>query len=214
MRAQLARFYDRVASVYGFWSALFESRAARRAYEVAKLAGGECVLEVAVGGGEFFAELAKTEGLERCVGVDLSMSMLARTVRHTEAGGVAHRNLCRASALSLPFADAVFDILFNLYMIDLLLEEDVPAVLRGFARVLRPGGKLILLSMAEQARMVNALWMWLYRRSPVMTGGCRPVPVTGMLATNGWKIDLRELISQGGFQSELVVAKYDPQDLQ
>jgi ubiquinone/menaquinone biosynthesis C-methylase UbiE len=93
-------------------------------------------------------------------------------------------------------------------MIDLLLEEDVPGVLREFARVLRPGGRLIVLSMAEQARVVNAIWMWLYRCSPVMTGGCRPAPVAGMLAANGWSVDLREVISQGGFRSELIVAQF------
>jgi ubiquinone/menaquinone biosynthesis C-methylase UbiE len=214
LRVQIHRFYDRVAPVYGFWSALFESRAAGRAYEVARLARSERVLEVAVGGGEFFVELAKTAGPERCMGVDLSAPMLARTQRRMKAGGVAQHNLCRASALSLPFAEAAFDILFNLYMIDLLLESDVPPVLREFARVLRPGGRLILVSMAEQSRVVNAIWTWLYRRSPVMTGGCRPVPVIGILDANGWRIDLREIIIQGGFRSELIVAQYSREGVQ
>jgi ubiquinone/menaquinone biosynthesis C-methylase UbiE len=194
--------------VYGFWSSLFEGRAARRAYEVAGLAGSESVLEVAVGGGEFFSALAKNGGLKRCVGVDLSAQMLCRARRRLAARGVERRNLCRASALSLPFGNATFEILFNLYMIDLLIDEDVPAVLREFARVVRPGGRLILLSMARQSRVINAVWMWLYRRSPVMTGGCRPVPVEEMLEANGWKIDLREVISQCGFRSELIVARY------
>jgi ubiquinone/menaquinone biosynthesis C-methylase UbiE len=197
-----------VAPVYGFWSGLFESRAARRAYGKAHLSGGERVLEVAVGGGEFFSVLAKTPGLKRCVGVDLSAPMLARTQRRLAAAGVARRNVCRANAISLPFDGAAFDILFNLYMIDLLLEDDVPAVLREFARVLRPGGRLIVLSMAEQARLVNAIWMGLYRCSPVMTGGCRPLPVAEALAANGWMIDGRELVSQGGFRSELIVARF------
>lgn len=207
IRARLAGFYDRVAPVYGFWSGLFESRAARRAYEVAGLTGDDRVLEVAVGGGEFFAELAKTPDLRQCVGIDLSRPMLARTHRRLEAAGIGRCNLCRASAISLPFGDEAFDILFNLYMIDLLLEEDVPGVLREFTRVLRPGGRLILLSMAEQAHFVNAIWTWLYRRSPVLVGGCRPVPVAEILEQNGWKISLCEKILQGGFRSELIVAQ-------
>lgn len=203
-----------VAPVYGFWSALFERRAARRAYRAAGLRGNERVLEVAVGGGEFFAELARTPELSRCVGIDLSALMLARARRRLVAGGVASTGLCRANAGALPFGDAPFDIIFNLYMIDLLLEEDVPAVLREFARVLRPGGRLIVLSMAPQARAVNAVWMWLYRRSPVMTGGCRPLPVAGMLEQYGWKITARETISQGGFRSELIVAQFAPEGAQ
>lgn len=203
-----------VAPVYGFWSALFESRAARRAYRIADLCGNESLLEVAVGGGEFFAELAKTPRLKRCVGVDLSAPMLNRARRRLAAGGVASADLCRASALALPFGSAAFDILFNLYMMDLLLEEDVPAVLREFARVLRPGGRLILLIMSSQSEWVNAIWMWLYRLSPVMTGGCRPVPVAGMLGQNGWNINRREVISQSGFRSELIVAQFAPQEAQ
>ena len=199
-----------VAPVYGFWSALFESHATRRAYEAAQLTGDERVLEVAVGGGEFFAELAKTPGLGQCAGVDLSAPMLARA-RKRLAGGGASADLCRANALALPFGNEVFDILFNLYMMDLLLMEDVPVVLREFARVLRPGGRLIVLSMAQQKRMVNDAWMWLYRCSPVLTGGCRPLPVAGLLERNGWKLSLRETISQGGFRSDLVVAQFLPE---
>jgi ubiquinone/menaquinone biosynthesis C-methylase UbiE len=208
IRARLAGFYDRVAPVYGFWSGLFESRAARRAYEVAGLTGDERVLEVAVGGGEFFVELAKTPRLRQCVGIDLSRPMLARAHRRLEAVGIGSCSLCRASAISLPCRNEAFDILFNLYMIDLLLEEDVPGVLREFARVLRPGGRLILLIMARQAELVNAIWTWLYRCSPVLVGGCRPVPVAGILDQNGWKISLCEKISQGGFRSELIVAQF------
>lgn len=207
-RARLAGFYDRVAPVYGFWSGLFESRAARRAYEVAALAGGERVLEVAVGGGEFHSVLAKTPGLGHCVGVDLSWPMLARTRRRLDPAGTARCDLCRANALSLPFEGGAFDILFNLYMIDLLLEDDVPGVLSEFARVLRPGGRLVLLVMARQAELVNAIWTWLYRRSPVLVGGCRPVPVAEMLQQSSWRIDLRDEISQGGFRSELIVAQF------
>lgn len=199
-----------MAPVYGFWSGLFESRAARLAYRAAALCGNEWVLEVAVGGGELFAELARTPGLERCVGVDLSAAMLARARRRLVHGGVASTGLCRANACALPFGGAAFDIILNLYMLDLLLEEDVPVVLREYARVLRPGGRLIVLSMARQAEWVNAIWIWLYRRSPVMTGGCRPLPVAGMLEQNGWEISLRETISQAGFRSELIVAQFAP----
>jgi ubiquinone/menaquinone biosynthesis C-methylase UbiE len=211
LRARLARFYDVVAPVYGFWSGPFESRAARRAYAAAGLCGGERVLEVAVGGGEFFRELAKTPGLKQCTGVDLSAPMLARARRRLEAGGIAATDLCRANALALPFGGKVFDILFNLYMMDLLLMEDVPAVLHEFARVLRPGGRLIVLSMAQQIPKVNEIWMWLYHRSPVLTGGCRPLPVAGMLEQNGWRINLRATISQCGFRSVLVVAQFMPE---
>jgi ubiquinone/menaquinone biosynthesis C-methylase UbiE len=214
IRRRLARFYDTVAPFYGFWSGLFESQAGARAYEAAHLSGDETVLEVAVGSGEFHSMLVKTPGLARCVGVDLSAPMLGKARRRLVSSGAGRRDLCRADALYLPFGRAVFDILFNLYMLDLLLEEDVPRALEEFARVLRPSGWLIVLTMAEQASLMNAVWMELYRCSPVIVGGCRPLPVAEMLASNGWKVDLREQISQCGFRSELMVAQFTAEDRQ
>lgn len=165
------------------------------------------MLEVAIGGGEFHARLVKTPGLKRCVGVDLSGPMLTKSRSALKARGIEHPELCRADALYLPFGRAAFDILFNLYMLDLLLEEEVPDVLREFGRVLKPGGRLIILSMAAQARILNSLWMGLYHCSPVLVGGCRPLPIAEMLVSNGWRIDLQEQISQSGFRSELIVAQ-------
>ena len=196
-----------MAPVYGFWSRFFESYATLRAYQAAGLSGNESVLEVAIGGGEFHSMLLKTQGLRRCVGVDLSAPMLAWARKRVAASGIVRHNLCRASALCLPFDHATFDILFNLYMLDLMLEDDIPAVLQEFGRVLKPGGRVIGLSMAAQARLVNAIWMGLYRCSPVLVGGCRPLPIAERLASNGWKIDLQEQISQCGFRSELIVAR-------
>jgi ubiquinone/menaquinone biosynthesis C-methylase UbiE len=165
------------------------------------------VLEVALGSGEFYSTLARIAGLRRCVGVDLSAGMLVRARRRLEEAGIERRTLCRADALSLPFSAEAFDILFNLYMLDLLLVEDVRRVLREFARVLRPGGRLVVVTMAEQAPLVNTLWTRLYRCSPVLVGGCRPLPVAEMLVSNGWKIELHEQISQCGFRSDLFVAQ-------
>lgn len=101
------------------------------------------MLEVAVGGGQFYSTLSKIAGLKRCVGADLSLQVLARTRKHLAAAGIGQSNLCRANALSLPYAGARFYILFNVYMMELLFEKDFPVVLREFARVLTPGGSSI-----------------------------------------------------------------------
>lgn len=88
-----------------------------------------------------------------------------------------------------------------------MLEEDIAAVLDEFGRVLKPGGRLVAVSMAKQASVVNAIWMGLYRCSPVLVGGCRPLPVAEKLIANGWTIELNDQISQSGFRSEVIVAR-------
>jgi ubiquinone/menaquinone biosynthesis C-methylase UbiE len=48
------------------------------------------------------------------------------------------------------------ELALNCYMLDLLLEAEIPIVLREFRRVLRPDGCLVLLIMADQRRILRA----------------------------------------------------------
>jgi ubiquinone/menaquinone biosynthesis C-methylase UbiE len=200
------RSYDRWAALYDVWAAITESRAHQLAVEVAEPAPGQALLEVAVGTGKLFAQLAGTAGLGRYIGTDLSAGMLRRARQRLKSGsrgGV----LCRADARHLPFPSATFDVVVNSYMLDLLSEADIRMALAEFHRMLKAGGKLVLLYMAEQNPLVNHLWMWLFRRAPTLVGGCRPVAVWILLAEGLWQIEKQERISQNGFSSELIVAR-------
>jgi ubiquinone/menaquinone biosynthesis C-methylase UbiE len=206
-QVRLEGVYDRVAPFYGLWAKLVESHAACRAYELARLSEGESVLEVAVGSGEFFSSLVGAKGLRRCVGVDRSSRMLARARNRLTRDSNPCHDLCCADACRLPFAEATVDVLFNFYMLDLFPESEIPVVTEEFRRVLKPSGRLIVLNMAAQARIFNAIWIWIYNRVPLMVGGCRPLPVGIMLAADGWRIESQEQISQWGFRSDLIVAR-------
>jgi ubiquinone/menaquinone biosynthesis C-methylase UbiE len=200
------RSYDRWAAVYDVWAAITESRAHALAFEAAEPATGQSVLEVAVGTGELFARLAATAGLSRCIGTDFSGGMLRRAQqRLTPASRLGA--LCRADARHLPFPGALFDVVVNCYMLDLLSETDIRAALAEFHQTLKAGGRLVLLYMAEQNPIVNRLWMWLFRHAPALIGGCRPVAVWTLLRDGVWRIEKRERISQNGFRSELIVAR-------
>lgn len=213
-RLRPEKFYDRVAPVYGIWAKLVESRAACRAYELARLSEGESMLEAAVGSGEFFSSLVATKGLRRCVGVDLASRMLARARPRLIQSGNKCPDLCRADACQLPFAEATFDAVFNFYMLDLFAESEISAATEEFRRVLKPSGRLIVLNMAVQERIFNAIWMWIYDRAPLVVGGCRPVPVGVMLAAGDWRIESQEQISQWGFRANLIVARAPSRNLQ
>lgn len=140
------------------------------------------------------------------MGVDRSSRMLDRARRRLGRDNKPHL-LCRADAKHLPFVEGTFDVLFNFYMLDLLPEAEIALATEEFRRVLRRGGRLVILNMAAQALIVNKFWMWLYRRSPLLVGGCRPFPVARILAGHGWRLDVQEQISQWGFRSDLIVAK-------
>jgi len=203
---KLERYYDAVAPLYGFWAELTESRAARRALEVARVQAGESVLEVGVGNGECFSRLVTAAKGRRCVGVDLSEGMLCRTRRWLQAEG-REGLLCRGDACHLPFPAGAFDAIVSCYMLDLLPEGDIETALREFLRVAKPDGRLVLVVMGRQNRVLNSIWMWAFNHAPALVGGCRPVALAPALAATGWRIEVEEEICQNGFRSELILAR-------
>jgi SAM-dependent methyltransferase len=72
------------------------------------------------------------------IGVDITSSGLAYARRHGE------RLVARASATDLPFADATFGLVTSFDVIYAFDDEGAGRVLREMARVLTPGGHLVL----------------------------------------------------------------------
>jgi ubiquinone/menaquinone biosynthesis C-methylase UbiE len=118
----------------------------RLAIEMLELEGGETVLDVACGPGNFtraFAEAVEGEGL--VVGIDASTAMLARAARETKTENVAY---VRGDASEMPFRDSSFDgvcCFAALYLI-----ENPFAAIDEMVRVLRPGGRIALLSSVNR----------------------------------------------------------------
>ncbi len=104
------------------------------------LVAGRRVLDCACGEGYGSALLAKTAA--SVAGVDIDGPTLA----HARATYAALQNVAfhQASAAALPFADASFDAIASFETIEHLPAELQPRMLAEFARVLAPGGLLIL----------------------------------------------------------------------
>jgi demethylmenaquinone methyltransferase/2-methoxy-6-polyprenyl-1,4-benzoquinol methylase len=124
--------YDRTNTVLSFG----QDRAWRRTTRAAlRLRPGERCLDVAAGTGVSTEELTRSGAFT--VGVDISFGMLSvgRRVRPILP-------LVAGDALALPFADGAFDAVTVSF--GLRNMNAVPAALAEFARVTRPGGRLVI----------------------------------------------------------------------
>ena len=115
--------------------------------EFAALSPSAVVLDVATGTGAVAFELAPTVGHQgRVVGVDLTMAMLQRAAerRRASAAHAPERRVQLASAdtTRLPFRDASFAVVACRFSVHHFTEA-VPGLIE-MARVLRPGGRLVI----------------------------------------------------------------------
>lgn len=102
------------------------------------------VLDIGCGTGNFTRPLAARLDPTRAlvVGLDLSMPMLQRAEQTRRSRGLAHVRHVRGDAQRLPVDDAVLDAVHCAASLQLM--PDPWAALSEMARVLRPGGRLVL----------------------------------------------------------------------
>jgi len=199
--------YSKTAPVYDLWGALTETRARQRAMALADIQNGEAVLEVAVGTGLTFAEILKANPEGENVGIDLTPAMLHKAQRKAAQSGKANYQLTTGDAYALQFPDQSFDLLMNNFMFDLLPEKDFPTVLAEFKRVVKPGGRLVLVNMTRSEHFYHQLWETVYRINPRWLGGCRGVLLQPYLEAAGFSNIRREMVAQLGFPAEIIAAK-------
>src|SRR5829696_7778118 len=140
-RDTIAKAYARWAPVYDLvFGAVFD-RGRRAAIEAADRIGGR-ILDVGVGTGISLPDYARSS---RLAGVDLSEPMLRKAQERVEQLGLHHVEcLAVMDAEHLAFPDAFFDVVVAQYVITAV--PDPEATLDEFARVLKPGGEIVLVN--------------------------------------------------------------------
>lgn len=110
------------------------------------LGAGSSVLDVACGTGRFTRAFGKAVGPGGlAAGLDGSRTMLARAVA---AGGADSVTYLRADAVNLPFRPATMDAICCFAALHMFADPD--GALDSFASVLKPGGRVALLTSARR----------------------------------------------------------------
>jgi demethylmenaquinone methyltransferase/2-methoxy-6-polyprenyl-1,4-benzoquinol methylase len=189
---QTRAFYNKISRVYDLLSERSEAPMRRAGLELLRTRAGESVLEIGCGTGHSLVALAKAIGPEGTVfGLDLSDKMLQRAKASLAKFKLLERARLRcADATELPYDANSMDAVFMSFTLELFDTPEIPKVLRECKRVLRPGGRIVVVGMSKDAKhdpLVGA-FEWTHEHFPNFLD-CRPIFVRKALEKAGFKIE-------------------------
>ena len=176
MFAAIARSYDLNNHLHSLWRDQAWRRYAVRAAGVRE---GDTVLDVACGTGDLTEAFAGRSAAGRVIGVDFTPEMLdvARTKQAALPEAVASRiDYRQGDAMDLHLPDASADVVSIAFGIRNV--ADPRRAIGEFFRVLRPGGRLVILEF-DTPRLAPVRWFnrfysgWLMPRTATLISGDR-----------------------------------------
>jgi demethylmenaquinone methyltransferase/2-methoxy-6-polyprenyl-1,4-benzoquinol methylase len=170
---QVNRMFDRVAARYDLLNTLMSAglhhRWRERAADRAELAPGDSALDVCCGTGDLTIELARRVAPGgNVVGCDFSEPMLDLAREKAQGRGVEGARFEWADALNLPYDAGRFDAVTVGFGVRNF--ADLDRGLREMARVLRPGGRLVVLEFTSPRRLPFSTFysLWFDRVAPLL----------------------------------------------
>jgi demethylmenaquinone methyltransferase / 2-methoxy-6-polyprenyl-1,4-benzoquinol methylase len=170
---QVNRMFDRVAGRYDLLNSLMSAglhhRWRERAADRAELSAGDSVLDVCCGTGDLAFELSRRVAPNgKVIGCDFSEPMLDLAREKAANRAVEGVRFEWADALSLPYDAGRFDAVTVGFGVRNFSDRD--RGLREMTRVLRPGGRLVVLEFTEPRRPPFSTFyaLWFDRLAPIL----------------------------------------------
>lgn len=189
--AKVKKYYHWRAGNYDAGSS-FEIEHHLEAIHRAEIQAGQHILDVACGTGRATLDLARAVGQSGQVdALDLTEDMLGQARAKLEKAGLSQRVIFQqGNARALPYSDGTFDVLYNGYMFDLISIDGFLPILKEFIRVLKPGGKIVLVNMSKPGGQ-KTFYETVYEIGAAVMP-CRPVLMSTLVETAGF-IDVTRL---------------------
>lgn len=201
--------YDRMSGWYDVLAGGSEEKHREAGLRRLKAEAGEQILEIGFGTGHALASLAEQVGSAgRAIGVDISEGMAGEAQERLEdAGRQDVVGLICGDGARLPLRDGMADGVFMSFTLELFDTPRMGQVLDECRRVLREGGRLSVVSLAqrEDRPLAVRVYEWVHERIPRYVD-CRPIPVERVVAGAGFEIAEVERRSMWGLPVDVVVA--------
>lgn len=202
-------FYDKISSVYDVLAEHSEGPVRQMGLDKLALRPGEAALEIGFGTGHCLVQLAKAVGPEgKVFGIDLSEGMRAQALARLQTKDLMDRvELSCCDAIHLPYTNDSMDAVFMSFTLELFDTPEIPLVLAECRRVLRPGGRIGVVSITKEGKDGFAVeaYEWTHRHFPNLLD-CRPIFARRALEDAGFSI--RDAITtQMWVPVEIVVAE-------
>ena len=173
-------FYDKIAHVYDLLAEHSEAPVRQAGLHMLDIQPGQTVLEIGFGTGRCLLGLAQSVGAKgKVYGIDLSEKMRDISEACLEDRGLQDRvELCCGDALHLPYPDRSMDGVFMSFTLELFDTPEIPMVLSECQRVLRTGGRIVVVGMSRvvPGGVVTEIFEWTHRHFPNYLD-CRPILV-------------------------------------
>ena len=129
-----------------------------------------------------------------------------RTKSEAKKGIADKVELMCGDALTMPYEKEKFDAVFMSFSLELFDTPEIPKVLGEIKRVLKPEGRLVVVSMSKDGKntLMLKLYEWAHEKFPEYAD-CRPIYPEKFLSEAGFLIKHKEVLSSFGLPMEIVV---------
>lgn len=208
--AEAGSYYSRLAPFYD-WLASSEKRFVRLGLGLLHPEPGESILEIGFGTGYAQQHIAQAVKNGLSIGLDLSSGMCQVTHDRLFRAGIRDlAKLLQSDTLPIPFSDNVFDGVFSSFTLELFDSPLLPEVLIECRRVLKPGGRLVVVSLSKDQPLglMGRLYEFFHDRFPKIAD-CRPIPARHLIAKAGFTIQESLEYKMWGLPVGIVLAAKD-----
>jgi len=184
-------FYNKIAKVYDALAEHSEAPVRKAGLEMLNAQEGHHVLEIGFGTGHSMIDLARSVDFSgKVFGIDLSEKMVEIAQKRAGDEGLDERiELSCGDALHLPYESESLDGVFMSFTLELFDTSEIPLVLDECKRVLKPGGRIIVIGMSRvlPEGVITEIFEWTHRHFPNYLD-CRPILVRQALEDSGFQI--------------------------